>query len=387
MQQPAGSNAFETSPSLSPRSRSDSSSACVVRGERRAGSHAACSASRKRSSSSSSTSMPKSREELPDEPRVLDLLDRARRPEQRLVGLAEPLGELGRLAVAPERLEPRRGARPRAARRRSTRTASACRPSRREPPRARGARLAAVARKLLWASLALAPVTIVVRYVVRRRRHDALRRSRPRALVPLAWLIGEATEHAAEHTGPGIGGFLNASFGNAPELIIALLRRQRGAARRRARLARRQRRLEHPARARRRADLRRPGRTATARPALAARSSSALVLVAVAALPRAVGPGWAGDPERHSLAVLTIPVAVVLLVALRRRHDAVAAAAQATARRERRRGGRGRLVAAGRRSSCSAAATVVTALISEMLVHSLDASPRRRACRSSSSRR
>jgi Ca2+:H+ antiporter len=42
------------------------------------------------------------------------------------------------------------------------------------------------------------------------------------ALIPLAWLIGEATEHAAEHTGAGIGGFLNASFGNAPELIIAL---------------------------------------------------------------------------------------------------------------------------------------------------------------------
>src|SRR5205809_2972861 len=42
------------------------------------------------------------------------------------------------------------------------------------------------------------------------------------SLVPLAWLIGISTEHAAEHTGPGIGGFLNASFGNAPELIIAL---------------------------------------------------------------------------------------------------------------------------------------------------------------------
>src|SRR3954462_1739687 len=43
------------------------------------------------------------------------------------------------------------------------------------------------------------------------------------ALVPLAWLIGEATEQAAHFTGPGIGGFLNASFGNAPELIIALV--------------------------------------------------------------------------------------------------------------------------------------------------------------------
>ena len=42
------------------------------------------------------------------------------------------------------------------------------------------------------------------------------------SLVPLAWLIGEATEHASHHTGPGVGGFLNATFGNAPELIIAL---------------------------------------------------------------------------------------------------------------------------------------------------------------------
>src|SRR6266542_4160692 len=43
------------------------------------------------------------------------------------------------------------------------------------------------------------------------------------SLVPLAWLIGEATEHAGEHTGPRIGGLLNASFGNAPELIIAMI--------------------------------------------------------------------------------------------------------------------------------------------------------------------
>src|ERR1700730_222535 len=43
------------------------------------------------------------------------------------------------------------------------------------------------------------------------------------ALVPLAWLIGEATDQAAYYTGPGIGGLLNASFGNAPELIIALI--------------------------------------------------------------------------------------------------------------------------------------------------------------------
>ncbi|HEY7359976.1 MAG TPA: hypothetical protein VH642_04130, partial [Streptosporangiaceae bacterium] len=28
------------------------------------------------------------------------------------------------------------------------------------------------------------------------------------ALIPLSWLIGEATDHLASHTGPGIGGFL-----------------------------------------------------------------------------------------------------------------------------------------------------------------------------------
>lgn len=48
------------------------------------------------------------------------------------------------------------------------------------------------------------------------------------ALIPLAFLIGEATDHASEHLGPGIAGLLNASFGNAPELIIALFSVHRG---------------------------------------------------------------------------------------------------------------------------------------------------------------
>ncbi len=42
------------------------------------------------------------------------------------------------------------------------------------------------------------------------------------AVVPLAKWIGTATEHLAVHVGPGIGGLLNATFGNAAELIIAL---------------------------------------------------------------------------------------------------------------------------------------------------------------------
>ncbi len=78
-----------------------------------------------------------------------------------------------------------------------------------------------MARKFLWASLALAPVTILLHYAA--DFGDTVDFALAAlALIPLAWLIGEATEHAAHHTGPGIGGFLNATFGNAPELIIAL---------------------------------------------------------------------------------------------------------------------------------------------------------------------
>jgi Ca2+:H+ antiporter len=43
------------------------------------------------------------------------------------------------------------------------------------------------------------------------------------AILPLAGLMGEATEHLTHHTGPGVGGLLNASFGNAAELIIGLM--------------------------------------------------------------------------------------------------------------------------------------------------------------------
>ena len=41
------------------------------------------------------------------------------------------------------------------------------------------------------------------------------------AIIPAAHLIVEATEHIARRTGDAIGGLLNATFGNAPELIIA----------------------------------------------------------------------------------------------------------------------------------------------------------------------
>ena len=47
-------------------------------------------------------------------------------------------------------------------------------------------------------------------------------------VVPLAGLIGEATESLAAHTGPKIGGLINASLGNAAELIITLFAIKRG---------------------------------------------------------------------------------------------------------------------------------------------------------------
>src|SRR2546428_4521434 len=43
------------------------------------------------------------------------------------------------------------------------------------------------------------------------------------AIVPLAGLIGRATDQLAVHVGPQLGGLLNATFGNLTELIVAVL--------------------------------------------------------------------------------------------------------------------------------------------------------------------
>jgi Ca2+:H+ antiporter len=43
------------------------------------------------------------------------------------------------------------------------------------------------------------------------------------AIIPVAGWMGRATEWMAEHLGPGVGGLLNATFGNAAELIIAIM--------------------------------------------------------------------------------------------------------------------------------------------------------------------
>ena len=225
------------------------------------------------------------------------------------------------------------------------------------------ATLAAVARRILWGRSPSRPPRSSRDYVVPPGRPRCSSSSGARA-VPLAWLIGEATEHAAEHTGPGIGGFLNASFGNAPELIIALFAINRRADR--ASSAARS-----PARSSRTScscsalSLIAGGRR---RPRPRARASLSARAVArrggrSSSIPSI--PGWHGDPERHSLVVLSIPVSIVLLVALRgghrrnlRRHRAAARDADelegvwplpTLARRARRCHGRDR--ARSRRSS------------------------------------
>jgi Ca2+:H+ antiporter len=185
------------------------------------------------------------------------------------------------------------------------------------------------------------------------------------ALIPLAWLIGEATEQAAKYTGPGFGGFLNASFGNAPELIIALVAISDG--------------LTDVVRASLAGSvvgnlllvigfvllLGRPGTIDRA----SAFISLATILLAVVVLTVAAVPGFHGDPDRRSLAELSLPLAVALL--------AVRIAVNARLLRRQRRtqapetaptGGwalRTALVVLG-------AATVVTAFVTETLVGSLE---------------
>ena len=48
------------------------------------------------------------------------------------------------------------------------------------------------------------------------------------SIIPLAGLMGEGTEEISFYSGPKIGGFLNATFGNATELIISFFALKQG---------------------------------------------------------------------------------------------------------------------------------------------------------------
>ncbi len=165
-----------------------------------------------------------------------------------------------------------------------------------------------MARRILTAALALGPLVILIHYAadIGEEAEFALAAL---ALIPLAWLIGEATEHASHHTGAGIGGFLNATFGNAPELIIALIAVHEG--------------LTEVVRGSLTGSvvgnlllvlgfsLALGGRGELDRPS--SYTSLALVALAVVVFLIPSIPGWDGDPDRHSLAVVSLIVSIVLL--------------------------------------------------------------------------
>jgi len=130
------------------------------------------------------------------------------------------------------------------------------------------------------------------------------------ALIPLSWLIGEATDNLALHTGPGIGGFLNATFGNAPELIIAIVAIADG--------------LTEIVRASLVGSVAGNLLLVLGFTLLFGRKGAidlqsayvslglvgfATVLVLVAAV-----PGFHGNPDRRSLAELSLPIAALLLI-------------------------------------------------------------------------
>jgi Ca2+:H+ antiporter len=222
-----------------------------------------------------------------------------------------------------------------------------------------------VATKLLWGSLVLVPITVAIDKLTN-ADEVTLFVLAALSLIPLAWLIGEATEHAAEHTGPGIGGFLNASFGNAPELIVALFAIDAnlpvvvrgslvGSVVSNLLLVFGVTQIAGP-----------DGKRIDRRSLLV---QIGLVAFAVAAFVIPSVVGYSGDPERHAAVVASIPVAIVLLLIylavigrnLRRHHiaerkppapDAWTMPVALTA---------------------LAIATAATAWISEILVHSLHA--------------
>src|SRR5688572_22535728 len=70
--------------------------------------------------------------------------------------------------------------------------------------------------------LAFIPVALLLEYVFHAAELWVFLASAA-AIIPLAALMGRATEQLAERLGEGVGGLLNATFGNAAELIIAIV--------------------------------------------------------------------------------------------------------------------------------------------------------------------
>jgi Ca2+:H+ antiporter len=78
-----------------------------------------------------------------------------------------------------------------------------------------------------WLVLAV-PAAFAIRFVPAWNNASLLFVVAGVGIIPLAGWLGRATEQIAARTGAGIGGFLNATFGNAAELIIALMALSKG---------------------------------------------------------------------------------------------------------------------------------------------------------------
>lgn len=78
-----------------------------------------------------------------------------------------------------------------------------------------------------WLLVAV-PAALAIRYVPAWRNDTLLFFVAGAAVIPLAGWMGRATEHLGARSGPGVGGLLNATFGNAAELIIALMALSQG---------------------------------------------------------------------------------------------------------------------------------------------------------------
>lgn len=78
-----------------------------------------------------------------------------------------------------------------------------------------------------WLLLAV-PVAFGIRFVPAWKNDSLLFVAAGIGIIPLAGWLGRATEQLSARAGAGIGGFLNATFGNAAELIIALLALSKG---------------------------------------------------------------------------------------------------------------------------------------------------------------
>ena len=77
------------------------------------------------------------------------------------------------------------------------------------------------AENVLTLLLVFVPITLVLEYVVH-ASGTTLFITSAIAIIPLAGIMGKSTEMLAERVGAGLGGLLNATFGNAAELIIAV---------------------------------------------------------------------------------------------------------------------------------------------------------------------